>query len=283
MTQRPTWLKMAHRLQAAFTLLVLITLLTLNLTGAISTGTAVLLFIVIELPLLILFGVFTFLRFRGRDSASSISMGFLDRLEAEEPLLRPAVSELRTFQSLGLLILGRRRVPAGAEPFGYTKGTMTFPLVMVALSLVELVVVHILVPWHWLRIVLLVLTVWGVLFILGFFASRIVHPHFIANGALTLRWGQQTVLTAPRSHIASAAAHTNHVHTQPHIDGETLTLTQFQSTNVLIRFTEPLPAAAPLAKKHLPPDFHALEVQLYVDDPGGLLHALEPEPEETIA
>lgn len=280
MTQRSPWLKQAHRIQAAITLLVLVTLLALNLTGAITAGTAVLLFIAIELPLLIVFTISTLLRFRRREGATTPPI--LDRLETEEPLLRPAVSELRAFQSLGLAIAGRRRTPGGSAPFGYTKGTMTFPLVMVALSLVELVIVHVLVPWLWLKLVLLVPTAWGVLFILGLFASRIVHPHFILNGRLTLRWGRQTVLVAPLSRIASVTAHTNHAHTQPHAEGERLVLTQFQSTNVRIRFTEPIPAAAPVAKRQLPPDFHTLEVQLYVDDPEGLLHALDPQPEETI-
>src|SRR5690606_30118647 len=126
----------------------------LRLAGVLGTGQTVALFLVVEVPLLLLFVMLSVLRFKRTARATGAAL--LDRLEAEEPLLRPVVSELRAFQSLGLLLVGKRRVPTGARPFGYTKGTMTFPAVMIALSLTELVIVHILVPWPWLRIVLLV-------------------------------------------------------------------------------------------------------------------------------
>lgn len=279
MTQRSARLRTAHRAHAGLALLVVLALLILRLTGVLGTGQAVTLLLVVEVPLLMLFVVLSVLRFRR--TARAMDAGFLDSLEAEEPLLRPVVSELRAFQNLGLLLVGKRRVPAGARSFGYTRGTMTFPAVMIALSLVELIIVHILVPWQWLRIVLLILTIWGVLFILGFFAARIVHPHYLTDDALHLRWGHQAVLTTSLTNVLTAAPHANHAHTQPHAEGDRLILTQFQSTNVLIRFAVPVEAAAPVAKKQRPSDFHASEVQLYVDDPEALLHALTPLPTET--
>lgn len=274
MTQRPFWLRTAHRAHAGLTLLVVLVLMILRLTGVLGTGQAVALFLVLEVPLLLLFIVLSVLRFRR--TAHVVDAGFLDRLKAEEPLLRPVVSELRTFQSLGLLLVGKRRVPAGARPFGYTKGAMTLPAVMIALSLAELVIVHILVPWPWLRMVLLILTIWGVLLILGFFAARIVHPHYLTDETLHLRWGHQAVLATALANVVTAAPHANHAHTQPHVEGGRLILTQFQGTNVLLRFAVPVETAAPVAKKHLPSNFHASEVQLYVDDPEALLHALTP-------
>ena len=271
------WLRVVHRMHTGFTIVVMVTLLMLNTMGVVSSATALSLFIVIEVPLLLAFAATTVLRFRHLcRSADSPDMGFLDRLETEEPLLRPMVSELRAFWSLWLVVARRRQVPLHAKPFSSTKGTMTFPAVMIVLSLVELLIVHALVPWQWLQIVLLILTVWGVLFILGFFASRVVHPHFVTADALHLLWGHQAVLSTPLTNILSAAPHTNHVHTQPHAEGEQLVLTQFQSTNVLIRFAEPVAAAAPVSKKHLPVDFHTSEVQLYVDDPDAFLQALRP-------
>lgn len=277
MTQRRTWLRTAHRAHTALTIVVVVTLLVLNRTGALSGGMALRLFLMIEVPLLLIFLAITVLRFeRPRGSSDSTGTGFLDRIEKEEPLLRPVVTEIRAFGSLWLVVARKRQVPSGAIPFGYTKGTMTFPLVMVVLSLAELVIVHILVPWDWLRIVLLILTIWGVLFILGFFATRIVHPHFITNEALHVRWGYSTVLATPLTNIVSATPHVNHAHTQPHVEDERLILTQFQSTNVLIRFVEPVAAAAPVSKKKKPADFQATEVQLYVDDPDAFLQTLQP-------
>lgn len=280
MTRRRRWLRVVHRVHIGFTIVVVGTLLVLKSTGVISSATALSLFLVIEVPLLLVSAAITALRFRHLGlSTDYTGMGVLDRLEAEEPLLRPMVTELRAFWSLWLVVAGKRRVPPGAMPFGYTKGTMTFPAVMIALSLVELLIVHVLVPWQWLQIVLLILTVWGVSFLLGFFATRVAHPHFVTADALHLRWGHQTVLATPLTNIVSAAPHATHEHTQPHAEGEQLILTQFQSTNVLIRFAEPVAAVAPVSKKLLAVDFHTSEVQLYVDDPDAFLQALRPVPD----
>jgi hypothetical protein len=257
--------------------MVLVTVLVLNLTGTIGGGTALRLFFAVEVPLLVVFLVLTLLRLRrvARTPAGD-DRSLLDRVLAEEPLLRPAVSELRYYHSLALAVAGKRRVPTGATPFGYTKGTTGIPIAIGVVSLVELVVVHLLVPWQWLRIILLILSIWGVLFVAGFFAARVVHPHIVTGGSLHLRWGHATVLTTSLANVSSVVRHTNHAHTQPHVDGDRLILTQFQSTNVALRFAEAVPTDAPVPKKDRPGDAHVTEVQLYVDDPGAFLQTLAP-------
>lgn len=223
------------------------------------------------------FVVLTLLRLRGAArTPAGDGRSLLDCVLAEEPLLRPAVSELRYYHSLVLAVAGKRRVPAGATPFGYTKGTRGIPIAIGAVSLVELVLVHLLVPWPWLRIVLLILSIWGVLFVAGFFASRVVHPHIVTADSLHLRWGHATVLTTSLANVSSVARRTNHAHTQPHVDGDRLILTQFQSTNVVLRFAQPVATDAPVSKKHRPVDVRVTEVQLFVDDPEAFLHAVTP-------
>lgn len=266
-------LRLVHRLHGGLSLLVALTLLTLRLGGLITTRTAVIAFLSIELPLLALFVVLTVIRFR-RATLGAGRGEILDRWGREEPLIRPALTELRAFHSLGLAARRRKVLGPGAVPFGYSRGSSTFPLVLVGLSVGELVIVHVLVPWPWLRLALALLTVWGVLFILGFLASRRVHPHFIAQDRLHLRWGHETVLATPLDNIASAVPHANHAHTQPAVAEDRLVLTQFQSTNVRLRFTEPVPAAAPVARKQRPEGFRAAEVELFVDDPEAFLAAV---------
>lgn len=108
-----------------------------------------------------------------------------------------------------------------------------------------------------------------------------LHPHVVTDDHLRLRWGHLIVLSSPLTNIAAVARHANHAHTQPQIEGERLILTQAQSTNVLVRFAEPVAAEAPVPKESKPADFHAQEVHLYVADPDGLLHALRPLTDET--
>lgn len=257
MTQNPRWVRTVHRAHAGVTVLVAITLVVLNLTGVLAGDIAVQLFLAVEVPLLVVFVVLTLLRLRRVVSTpAGDDRSLLDRIVAEEPLLRPAVSELRYYHSLVLAVTGKRRVPAGAASFGYTKGVMTVPAAIVLVSLVELVVVHLLVPWQWLRIVLLIFSIWGVLFVAGFFAGRIVNSHLVSHDDLTLRWGLQTVLATPLSNVVSASRHANHAATQPDVEGNRLILTQFQSTNV---------------------------VQLFVDDPEAFLHAVTPAQDEVSA
>lgn len=275
MTQSRSRLRPAHRAHAGLTIAVLLVLLALTLAGTLSSEAAVRLFLLIELPLVLVLVALTVIRFKGV-SRSDADGGFLAMLEQEEPLLRPAVYELRAYQSLGLLIAGRRRVPPESTPFGYTRGTMTFPAVILVLSAVELVIVHLIVPWLWLQIVLLILTIWGVLFMAGFFADRIVHPHYVTGDALHLRWGRRTVLVAPLANVSAADSHRSHAYTQPHAEGELLVLTQFQSTNVRVQLGSPVAAAAPVARKLRPADFRAVELLLCVDDPAGFISALQP-------
>lgn len=275
MTRRTGRLRVAHRVHTVLTVAVVLTLLVLNLTDALGSDMALRLFLLIELPLTLVFVVVTVLRCRNLGRSGAAGDGsLLDRLEAEEPLLRPAISEIRSMWGLCLVIAGRKRVPARATPFGYTKGTLVMPAVLLVLCMGELLVVHLVVPWQWLRLVLLVLTVWGTLFILGFFASRAVNPHFISAGALHLRWGHKKVLTTPLTNILSAQRHTNHTHVQPFAQGERMVLTQFRGANVRLRLEEPVEAHPPLSKKDAIAGFKASEVQLYVDDPDALLTAL---------
>jgi hypothetical protein len=268
MAQQRRWTRTAHRAHAGVTVVVLATVSVLNLTGRIDGGTALRLFLAVEVPMLVVFVVLTVLRLRHVVSTpAGDDRSLLDRVVAEEPLLRPAVSELRYGHSLVLAVAGRRRVPAGATPFGYTRGTMGVPVAIGVASLVEVVVVHLLVPWQWLRMILLVLSIWGVLILAGYFASRVVHPHLVIDDRLHLRWGRMTVLTTPLANVSSVSRRANHAHTQPHVDGDRMILTQFQSTNVVVRFVDPVSADAPVSTKERPADVQVTEVQLYVDDP----------------
>lgn len=283
MTQKSRWMRTAHRAHAVVTVAVVAVLLTLNLTGVIDGATALRLFFAVEVPLLVVFIVLTVLRIRRGGTPPARrdgNLGILDRLVAEEPLLRPAVAEIRSFHSLILAVAGKRKVPPGATPLGYARGTMAVPVAFGVASLVEIVVVHLLVPWQWLRIVLLVISVWGVLFIAGFFASRVVHPHLVGDRGLQLRWGQRTVLTTPLANVSSVARHANHTHTHPHAEGDRLVLTQFQSTNVVVYLAEAVAADAPVPTKERPADFRVTEVQLHVDDPEAFVRALTPTPDE---
>ena len=272
-TKRRT-LKLLHRVHALLTVIVLIASITLYWTGVLTGFAATLMFVAVELPLLIVFVIISAVRFRGARSRERKNTGFLDRLVEEEPLLAGPAVEIRAAASLGRWVARRPNVPAGAAAYGYANGSAMIPIVMIVASVIELAVVHVLVPWQWLRILLLVLTIWAIVFVLGYLSMRATHPHLVDNENLTLRWGREVVVRIPLTEIVDAQFHTGYRYTHPEINGETLVLPASQGTNVRLEFAEPVSATPPISRRHRPSDYRASEVLLGVDEPESFITEL---------
>ena len=110
-------------------------------------------------------------------------------------------------------------------------------------------------------------SVYALILITGIFAARITHPHLVGTQSLTLKWGDTTVLETPLDNIASIRRVSNHKHTEPAIDESLLVLTSLTSTNVHIVLNESVPAHPPIARKQLPENYEARELDIYVADP----------------
>lgn len=100
-----------------------------------------------------------------------------------------SVSEPRLFTCLFRWIFGRTYLREGE--FGYHKKSwMIFIVMMVVMtSPVELLVFELVVPWAWLRLLLLILGVYTVFWFLGFHASHVALPHRLEAEGLRLRRG----------------------------------------------------------------------------------------------
>ena len=71
---------------------------------------------------------------------------------------------------------------------------MSIPVAFVAASVIEAVAIHFLVPWQWLRVVLLVATVLSLIAIGGWLAgrSRAPAPRLGSNGSVSIRHGHSS-------------------------------------------------------------------------------------------
>lgn len=269
------WLRRLHRIHTALTLAVAGTLLALNLAGALDPAAAFRLFLAVELPMLAVFLVITALRVRTavREGAAEDP---LQRIVDEEPMLRPAVAELRMLADLVRAIRGRRDVPAGMQAFGYARGSWGFPAVMAVLSAIELAIVHVIVPWPWpwLRWALLALTVWGLLAIIAMTASRRVRPHLLGAGTLRLRWGSANVLEVPLDRLERADHHVDHASAALRAEDGLVVLAQQRPANVRLRFTEDVPALGLGPIGWRAPSRPVREARLAADDPDALVAAL---------
>lgn len=111
--------------------------------------------------------------------------------------------ELALYRSLARWVVRRPDVPSGAAPIGYARlvGPMLWLWIFgsaVEVVVVEVVLRHVDQPWAAaLRLPLLVLGVWGVLWMLGMLASFRVRPHVLTDVELLVRSGALTWVVVP--------------------------------------------------------------------------------------
>lgn len=114
------------------------------------------------------------------------------------------VFELRLYRSLLRWVTRRPDVPGGtADPFGYAQAVTPVMWLWIFASAVEIPLIHVLVPWHTVRIAGLVLGVWGLVWMVGLLASLRVYPHLLDDAALRVRHGASTDISLPWDAVAA--------------------------------------------------------------------------------
>jgi hypothetical protein len=116
------------------------------------------------------------------------------------------VFELNIYQSLLRWLLRRPSIPAGFEPVGYAQLATPMMGLWIFGSALELPLVHVLVPWHGLRISLLVIGVWGLVWMLGALAGLRSYPHLFGDDTLRIRNGATHDIAIPWEAITEVTA-----------------------------------------------------------------------------
>lgn len=111
--------------------------------------------------------------------------------------------EFQLYAALVRWVARRRHVPAGAAAWGYSRLVTPVMWLWIFGSALELPLVHVLVPWEPLRLALLGLGVWGLVWMIGLLASLKVYPHLTGDGGLRLRYGKLADLTVPWAAVES--------------------------------------------------------------------------------
>ncbi|XBB65672.1 hypothetical protein ABFU82_16315 [Nocardioides sp. WV_118_6] len=110
--------------------------------------------------------------------------------------------EVRLYVALGRWLARRVDVPEGARGWGYSRMVTPVMWLWIFGSACELPIAHVLVPWEGVRIALLVVGVWGLVWMIGLLASLKVYPHLVTRTGLTVRFGTLARIAVPWTAIA---------------------------------------------------------------------------------
>ena len=186
------------------------------------------------------------------------------------------MTAIGTYRSIWLWARGRDAdVEPGAIVFRSAEGTLALPIAFGIASLIEVVALHFLVPWQWLRIVLAMLSVWSVVAVLGYLARHRVHPHYLTSSRLVLRQSGLVVATVPRSDIGAVVSVRRFAETTARVAGSTLHLPNLDGTNVDVRLTQSVAVRIPTLFGRAADPSSIDRICLYVDDPGVMVRELE--------
>lgn len=191
-------------------------------------------------------------------------------------LLRRATRlEATNWVNIGRFLGRRPRVPAGASGFGYDASFRPTLIAFLSVSLVEAVAVDLITrPWPWVRFPLLVLGVWGVLFMLGLLLGYLTRPHAVGPAGIRLRNGGDVDLDLPWEIIYSVTSRRRRLPGAPTFclsgapDDQTLHHVVDERTDIDIALEHPVSFDLPRGPVTV------RRVHLAVDDPRGFADAV---------
>ncbi|BFU46176.1 hypothetical protein [Krasilnikovia sp. MM14-A1004] len=205
-------------------------------------------------------------------------------------MLRKLVAyELAMWHSLYRWIFRRPlHVEPGARTFGYIGVVKPILWAFIILSAVEipifdLILRHIL-PWEGLRRTVLVLGVYGLLWMIGLMAMLRMHPHVAGPAGLRVRNGATLEFLVPWEAVESVRARyrslpsSRTVHLESADSGTVLSIGAGRQTSVDLVLRQPMAVDLPAGRTE-----NVGEIRLYADEPDALVeltrrHADAPDP-----
>ncbi|HWM09916.1 MAG TPA: hypothetical protein VNO82_11245 [Solirubrobacteraceae bacterium] len=180
------------------------------------------------------------------------------------------VSEIGVWRSLFLWIT--RRVPGmgpRAQAFSYSRQIAPILWAFIFVSLIELPVVHLLIPWDGVRLVVLIVSVWGLLWMVGMLASMKVFLHLLDEHGLRIRYGWGVDIRVPREAIETVRAKRGSARTKQTVgvEGTVADVAVMNQTRVEVVLREPTTIALPDGPREL------TALHFYADDARAVVEA----------
>jgi hypothetical protein len=180
------------------------------------------------------------------------------------------VTEIGVWRSLFFWVT--RRVPGmgpRAQAFSYSRQIAPIIAAFIFVSLIELPVVHLLIPWDPVRLVVLIVSVWGLLWMIGMLASMKVFPHLLDEHGLRIRYGAGIDIRIPRDAIATVRAKRRSAPTKQTVgvEGTVADVAVMKQTRVDVVLREPTSIELPDGPAEL------TELRFYADDARAVVEA----------
>lgn len=244
-------------------------------TGVVTARGALLLVVLVELPLLILTLAALAIAVRAQRRVGSTLRTVLGR----SPIAPVVRAELRTYASLVRWILRRPAVPRGATALPATEGVLTVPVAFSIVTVIELVALDIILPWWWVRVLVVLVSLWSLVMLWGIVSLRVTSPHVLTDSHLILRQSGRLVARIDRGSITRVAPQRRFSPTKPEVDGERLALPGPNGTVLDLALAEPITAGLPGYFGRPGTTGEVEVISLHLDDPAVLIAALSvPQP-----
>lgn len=194
---------------------------------------------------------------------------------SEVSLARRAMTFERGVYSSLARWIGRRPDlgPAGTTSFSYVGIVRATILLWIWGSALEMAVVHFVVPWPVVRWILLIVSLWGLIWMVGYLAGLIVYPHLVEPDRVVVRAGHTIRAEIPAALIEGVHAgtrsleHSRRVQLDP-ADPTHLFIAESGQVSVHLRLSAPITLTLPHGRCTV------TRVSLWADDASGMVAAI---------
>lgn len=186
---------------------------------------------------------------------------------------RALMLEIRGYVSIFRFAFRRPRVPPGSKAFTYHQPVMPLLIVFIVVSAIELVVVDVLVRrWPSVRVAMLALGVWGLVYMFGLLFGFLTRPHAVGPEGIRLRSGAELDVPLPWEQVEAVTLRKRISQgKQPQLSTDdygnrTLHLHIQNETNVEVRLRSPISVRLPRGPQSVS------RIELFTDKPAAFVN-----------
>ena len=164
------------------------------------------------------------------------------RFVKKHPGFRLAKYEVGLYLDLWRWMRGQTLIPTGAVALPHPPGRLQMLGFLTAVLVVEMIVVHLLLPAGVLRILALLLSLWAIIFVWGLIAAERIRPSYVTDELTVLRRGNTVFVEVPMALVRSKRADRTFESAIVIREGE-ITVGGPAGTDTLLLLSEPVQAS----------------------------------------